>query len=554
MGVIINIKNLSVFFNKNNHSVCSLKEASLTLSKNKTTAIVGESGSGKTITALAIMGLLPNQANVEGEIIYHQLKQDINIASLSKKEISLIRGKKIAMIFQEPMTALNPLFTCGQQLIDVLRQHLKITKSAAKKKAIALFEKVELPSPFQIFDKYPHQLSGGQRQRVMIAMAISCNPDLLIADEPTTALDAKVQQGIMNLLKTLQQENSMSILLITHDLGLVRTFADDIAIMNKGHIVEYNNTRSIFENPQHDYTKSLLNCRLTITGKKQALIESNDEFNSIKAFNSNSSLKERIPALTVNNLSVIFEPKQNFWRRKKELTPTLDNISFQVFQNEILGIVGESGSGKSTIAKCIVQLIKPNYGEILFNNNLDVKTSQNNHNIQIVFQDPYSSLNPKLTVGEAIIEAMKINNFGKNNQIRKEKTEELLEMVGLSKADLDKYPHQFSGGQRQRICIARSLAVEPSFLIFDESISALDAFIQVQILKLIQQLKSTFNFSAIFISHDLPAVHFISDRILVLEKGKIVEINTADEILLNPQKNYTKSLVNASLGELNLQQ
>ena len=537
MGDLLDIQNLSVFFQQNKKSVCALDNLCITIRSNETMAIVGESGSGKTITALAIMGLLPQQTVVKGKIIFSPNKeQEINISGADKKTLQEINGKKISMIFQEPMTALNPLMTCGKQLTDVISQHLGLNKSSSQKKAIELFEKVELPLPQEIFKKYPHQISGGQRQRVMIAMAISCNPHLLIADEPTTALDTKVQHGIMLLLKKLQHENQMSILLITHDLGMVSGFADEIIIMKSGAIVEKGTVNKVFYNPQHDYTRNLLQCRIAIKQKKQP-----------------DSLENKAatiaPVLTVNNLTVEYPVERNFWGKIKSVRKAVDDLSFSVFNNEILGIVGESGCGKSTLAKCIVGLIQPNKGEINFTGKPITKKHASNQKIQMVFQDPYSSLHPKMTIEDALQEAMKVNNIGNNQQERADQSAELLSMVGLPVDFLKKYPHEFSGGQRQRIVLARALAADPKFLVFDESISALDAPIQQQILELIQKLKSKLNFSAIFISHDLAAVHQISDRILVMKEGKSIEIDSADSILFQAKEKYTQSLIDALPGQ-----
>jgi peptide/nickel transport system ATP-binding protein len=537
MGDLLDIQNLSVFFRQNKKSVCALDNLCLTIRSNETMAIVGESGSGKTITALAIMGLLPKQTIVKGKIIFSPNKeQEINILDAFKKNLSEIKGKKISMIFQEPMTALNPLMTCGKQLTDVISQHLGLNKTSSQKKAIELFEKVELPFPKEIFKKYPHQISGGQRQRVMIAMAISCNPHLLIADEPTTALDTKVQHDILLLLKKLQQENQMSILLITHDLGMVSGFADDVIIMRSGIVVENGTVKKVFNNPQHDYTRNLLECRIAIKQKK--LPDSSENTAATIA-----------PVLAANNLTVEYSVERNFWGKVKSVRKAVDDLSFSVFNNEILGIVGESGCGKSTLAKCVVGLIQPNKGEINFKGKQITKNHTCNQKIQMVFQDPYSSLHPKMTIEDALQEAMKVNNIGKNQQERADKSADLLSMVGLPVDFLKKYSHEFSGGQRQRIVLARALAVDPEFLVFDESISALDAPIQQQILELIQKLKSKLNFSAIFISHDLAAVHQISDRILVMKEGKSIEMDSADSIIFQAKDKYTQSLIDALPGQ-----
>lgn len=534
MSDLLHIQNLSVAFQSKNSMVLAIEDLSLSLKHNQTIAIIGESGSGKSITALAVLGLLPPNAKISGKIIFTPNQgQPTNLSSIDKKVLINTRGKKIAMIFQEPLTALNPLLTCGKQLTAVIRQHLQLTKVEAKKKALDLFEKVELPHPKELFNKYPHQLSGGQRQRVMIAMAISCNPDLLIADEPTTALDSKVQFGIMMLLKKLQNESQMGIIFITHDLGLVNHFADEIIIMKSGKMVEKGTIHQVFHHPKNEYTKKLLDCRITAKPKIQ---------NSKDIFASPNT----IPVFSVDNLSVAYPLNVNFWGKIKSLRTAVDGVSFEVKSNEILGIVGESGSGKSTIAKCVVGLTQPTKGKLFFNGfSLKDVSSSIKRKIQMVFQDPYSSLQPKLTIGDAIIEAMKVNGIGSNQRERMEKTNLLLSMVGLPNEFQQKFPHECSGGQRQRIVLARALAVEPEFLVFDESISALDAPIQRQILDLILQLKNKLNFSTIFISHDLVAVHHLCDRILVLREGKIVECDKADKIFFHPKDTYTKSLIEA---------
>ena len=534
MSDLLHIQNLSVAFQQKNSMVYAVEDLTFSIKHNQTTAIVGESGSGKSITAFALMGLLPPNANLTGKIIFWPNQENqIILSSADKKEINKIRGKKIAMIFQEPMTALNPLLTCGNQLTAVLRQHLQLTKDDAKQKAIALFEKVELPQPLELFYKYPHQISGGQRQRVMIAMAISCNPDLLIADEPTTALDTKVQFGIMMLLKKLQQENQMSVVLITHDLGLVGNFADEIIIMKSGAIVEKGTIPQIFHHPQDDYTKKLLDCRITAKPKN-------------KSGSGNAPSTKTKPVFAVSNLTIDYPLTFNFWGRMKSAKTAVNNVSFDVQKNEILGIVGESGSGKSTIAKCMVGLAKPTKGNLSINGTpLNEGNSVIKRKIQMVFQDPYSALHPKMTIGKAISEAMKVNGIGMNYRGRLEKINYLLSLVGLPAEFQQKYPHECSGGQRQRIVLARALAVEPEFLVFDESISALDAPLQKQILELIQELKIKLNFSAVFISHDLVAVHHLCDRILVLKEGKMIEYDDADKIFFHPTETYTQSLIKA---------
>ncbi len=559
---LLQFKNFSIQFSKNDISFDAVRNISFEIQKNNITAIVGESGSGKSVTAMSVLKLLPEYAKVSGNILFSEDgTTQMDIRNLEKKNINSIRGNKIGMVFQEPMTSLNPLMTCGNQVMEAIIQHKKLSKTEAKKRTIELFKKVELPNPDLIFKRYAHQISGGQKQRVMIAMAISCDPLLLIADEPTTALDVIVQKNIMALLKKLQQQNNMAVLLITHDLGLVADYADDLIVFYKGEIVESGMAVDILSNPSHAYTKGLISCRPSLgsKGKKLPVLEDFLSSTSSKIINDNSTTfesKKEIaaqPILSVENLEVLFPATKNIWGKTKTFHKALDDISFKVMQNEILGIVGESGSGKTTLGKAILQLIKPNSGNIFLKGKditqlyaKNVQTARKE--LQIVFQDPYGSLNPRLTIGDAITEPMKVHNLHHNDKSRKEKAMELLKQVKLEDKHFKRYPHQFSGGQRQRICIARALALEPSFLIFDESVSALDVSVQAQILNLINELKASLNFTSIFISHDLSVVHYISDRILVMKNGKIVEDGSADTIISRPIHDYTKQLISAIPG------
>jgi peptide/nickel transport system ATP-binding protein len=555
---LVQIKNLQIAFNQNGVEVPAVKNISLDIPKGKIIAIIGESGSGKSVTALSLLNLLPTQAAVKGEIIFSENGIDTqNFIGLSDCEFRKIRGNKIAMIFQEPMTSLNPLHKCGAQVMENLILHKKLTKQQAKAETLALFTKVELPNPTEMLDRYPHQLSGGQKQRVMIAMAMSCKPVLLIADEPTTALDVRVQKNVLKLLKKLQEENNMSILFITHDLQLVANIADEIAVMYKGEIVEQGNAKNILNNPQHNYTKALLGCLPTPKSKGKRLAVIND-FLEGKNENAEEQMQENIISpnviLEVKNLKVYYPTKRNFVGKVLDYYKAVDDVSFSVHKNEIVGLVGESGCGKTTLGRAILNLIKPTTGNIFYEEKDLAKLQKEDLRIlrkelQIVFQDPYGSLNPRISIGNAIAEPMQVHKLFSTQKQQNEKAVELLEQVNLPPDAMNRFPHQFSGGQRQRICIARALALNPNFLIFDESVSALDVSVQAQVLNLINELKAKYNFTAIFISHNFPVVHYISDRIMVMKNGKIIEEGSANEIIFNPKENYTKELLAAVPGE-----
>ncbi|MEP7165882.1 MAG: ABC transporter ATP-binding protein [Ferruginibacter sp.] len=559
MHPLLEIKKLHIDFVQDAIPVPAVKDISFTITRGKLTAIVGESGSGKSVTALSVLHLLPKQANFKGEILFSSNgEEQVALNALPGKEINKIRGNEIAMIFQEPMTSLNPVFTCGYQVMESLLQHLKLNRKEARQKTIELFRQVELPDPAAMIDRYPHQVSGGQKQRVMIAMAMSCNPDLLIADEPTTALDVRVQKNILDLIKKLQQQNNMSVLLITHDLGLVAEVADEIIVMYKGEIVEQGNAAGILKAPRHPYTKALLACRPAANAKGKKLKVLNDfleETENLVSINTGS--KQNIipadPVLSVMNLEVFFPAARNIFGKAKAVFKAVDDVSFDILAGEIVGLVGESGCGKTTLGRAILQLVKPTAGKIILAGRDITAMPLNelrNHrkDLQIIFQDPYGSLNPRISIGSAIQEALKVHQLYENNKLRKEMVIHMLEKVQLSPDHFKRYPHQFSGGQRQRICIARALALKPSFLIFDEAVSALDVSVQAGILNLISELKADMNFTSIFISHDLSVIHYISDRIMVMNKGKIIETGSAGDVYFHPKMDYTRQLIEAIPG------
>jgi peptide/nickel transport system ATP-binding protein len=557
---LLQIKNLCVDFITDSESVSAVKSISLEINKGETLAIVGESGSGKTVTSLSILQLLPLIAHYKGEILFSEdgVKQE-NLVKLPSKSLLKIRGNKISMVFQEPMTSLNPVKKCGEQVMEAIILHEKIKETVARQKTIDLFSQVKLPDPAAMLHRYPHQLSGGQKQRVMIAMAMSCNPSLLIADEPTTALDVTVQKKILELIKELQQKKQMGVIYITHDLGLVGEIADKVAVMYKGEIVEINEVEEIFTNPQHAYTKALISCRPSPSSKGKRLPVVSDFLNKANA-NANEpgldpfkkkyhqSIDSSNELLKVENLKVFFPVKKNFLGKILKEFKAVDDVSFSVFKGETLGLVGESGCGKTTLGRALIRLIQPTGGNIFFDKiNIahipDDQFRKMRKDIQIIFQDPYGSLNPRLTIGNAINEPMKIHNILPTEKQRKEKIMDLLQKVDLKSENFNRYPHEFSGGQRQRICIARALSLNPEFIICDESVSALDVSVQAQVLNLLNELKAELGFTTIFISHDLGVVHYICDRIMVMKSGKIEETGSADEIYFNPQSIYTQKLI-----------
>lgn len=565
MNSLLSIKDLTIQFSNDGELLTAVKNISIDVAPGEIVAIVGESGSGKSVTALSVLQLLPKQSVINGQILYQQNENvPIDLLQLSANKISAIRGNHIAMIFQEPMTSLNPVLTCGHQVMEAIQVHQKISTRAAREKTVALFASVKLPDPATIINRYPHQLSGGQKQRVMIAMAMCCNPFLLIADEPTTALDVTVQKTILELIKELQHQNNMAVIFITHDLGIVADIADKIVVMYKAEIVEQGNTNEIFRSPKHPYTKALLAC--TPAGKpkgKRLPVVSDFMGEAVLTDNHSSALsdqsqvaevKEDSTVLSVKNLHVSFPIKKNLFGRATQFFKAVDDVSFTVQKGETIGLVGESGCGKTTLGRTILQLISPTSGEIILNGKDISKLSSSvlrpmRKDLQIVFQDPYSSLNPRITIGNAILEPLKVHGLFTTNQQRREKVISLLEKVSLPADHFNRYPHQFSGGQRQRICIARALVLDPAFLIFDEMVSALDVSVQAQILNLLNDLRKEFGFTSIFISHDLSVVHYCCNRILVMHKGKIVEEGEAGQVYKHPQNEYTQQLINAIPGK-----
>lgn len=567
-NLLLQIRDLSVGFQTGEAQqlLQAVDSINLYIRPGKTLGIVGESGSGKSVTALSVLGLLADSAVVgSGEILFTEKSgKTLDLLKISSKEIRHIRGNQIGMIFQEPMTSLNPVMKCGKQVAESMMIHLGYSFKQAKQRTLELFNEVLLPRPESIFNSYPHQISGGQKQRVMIAMAVACNPALLIADEPTTALDVTVQKSILALMKSLQQKYRMGILYISHDLGVVAEIADDVAVMYKGRIVETGAVGNVFRHPEHPYTKGLIACRPRMYGRPEKLPVvadflnapgSENDFNTVEITpGMRTAQHQRLyssePLVSVENLKVYFEENSSLLNFQKRYIKAVDGVSFEVFPGETLGLVGESGSGKTTLGRALLRLIKVSEGHVRFKGcNLHetppAQLRALRRNMQIIFQDPYSSLNPRITIGEAIAEPMKVHGLYASARERKTKATALLERVGLKPEHYHRYPHEFSGGQRQRICIARALALNPQFIICDESVSALDVSIQAQVLNLLNELKKDFGFTYIFISHDLSVVRYMSDRMMVMRNGKIVEIGEADALVANPGSDYTRSLIAA---------
>ncbi len=550
--VLLRIEDLHIGFKGENGINRAVNGVTLNIEKGGSLGLVGESGSGKSVTALSVMGLLSPNAFVERGNIYFG---DVDLLTLPQEGLRKFRGNKIGMIFQEPMSALNPVQRCGNQVLESILTHQKMKKKEAKARVISLFEKVMLPRPDKIFKAYPHEISGGQKQRVMIAMAIANNPDLLIADEPTTALDVSVQKDILELISVLQKDTGMAVLFISHDLAVVAKVAQRIAVMYKGEIVEENSAEEIFDNPEHPYTKGLIACRPSLHGRPEVL-PTVDDFIQGKNTGGNVAQREKIDykhtplLLKVENLRKSFPLKRSITGKVTQALQAVNNVSFEVYRGETLGLVGESGCGKTTLGRSLLRLIEPDGGHIFFDQkDLTLlnrrELVKKRKEINIVFQDPYSSLNPRMSIGRAIMEPMIVHKRYKNNKIRREKTIWLLEKTGLKPEHFNRYPHEFSGGQRQRIVIARALALQPRFIVCDEPVSALDVSVQAMVLNLLNGLKKEFGFTYIFISHDLAVVRFMSDRIMVMKDGTIVETGDADELFFHPKHPYTKMLIDS---------
>jgi peptide/nickel transport system ATP-binding protein len=577
MPPLLSIHNLTIGFQTQAALLPGVQGIDLRVERGEIVALVGESGSGKSITSLSILRLLPSPPAryLSGEILFTgEDGHCIDLLKQSPEQMQQIRGRQIAMIFQEPMSSLNPVFTCGAQVMEAIRIHSRISPAEAKQKTIRLFEKVKLPDPEGIFDRYPHTLSGGQRQRVMIAMAMSGNPSLLICDEPTTALDVTVQKTILQLIRELQRTENMGVIFITHDLGVVAEIADRALVLYKGAVVEEGSVRELFTHPSHPYTKGLLNCRPVLHKKGERLPVVSDFMQMDDApsqpvppaasaapqpANSSPPASPQIPMavalpasprplVEVQNLCVWYPARKTLFGRTLEYTKAVNDVSFTIYEGETLGLVGESGCGKTTLGRALLRLADPHSGRILLSGK-DLASSQPaelkqlRQQIQIIFQDPYSSLNPVMTIGAAIAEPMKVFRPEADRHQRRRRVEELLEKVSLKKEHFDRYPHEFSGGQRQRIVIARALTLNPSFIVCDESVSALDVSVQAQVLNLLNDLKKEFGFTVVFISHDLSVVRYISDRILVMNKGKIEEAGDAEQIYSHPRQEYTRQLI-----------
>ena len=575
---ILSVQNLAIQFTTEEGIYDAVKGISFEIPRGKIVGIVGESGSGKSVTSLAIMRLLAAQnTKVNGKILFHTPTETIDILGIPGSQMTNIRGNKIAMIFQEPMTSLNPVHTCGAQVTEAIQRHKGLAKSEAKQKTIELFTEVQLPNPALLYDRYPHEISGGQKQRVLIAMALSCDPALLIADEPTTALDVTVQKNIIELLKRIRDERNMSMIFISHDLGVISEIADEVMVMYRGNILEHKSVSAIFKQPENPYTVGLLACKPNMNLQLKRLptvsdfMNHQDEKKSLATQNlkeiiatyaiSTEEIKKRrdliysqTPILSVQNLAKWYPIKKGIFAKAKNFFKAVDEVSFEIYPGETLGLVGESGCGKTTLGRCLLRLIEPTSGDINYQNialtSLSAKKLRSlRRELQIVFQDPYSALNPRFTIGDAIMEPMQVHGIHANKEERNNKTIELLEQVGLSADFFNRYPHEFSGGQRQRICIARALALQPKVIICDESVSALDVSVQAQVLNLLSDLQEKFQLSYLFISHDLSVVKHFSDRMLVMNAGKIVESGFPEEIYHHPQQAYTQKLIDAIPGK-----
>lgn len=544
---ILEVNHLNTSFKSGNAETKAVIDLSFDLYPGEILGIVGESGSGKSVSVLSLMKLLPqNRIVSKGQILFKG--EEIN--ALSEEEIRSYRGKKMAMIFQEPMSSLNPTMKLGKQVAEMLELHSDLSKSEIKEKVLELFTKVKLPNPLRLYDAYPHQASGGQLQRVMIAMAISVNPDILIADEPTTALDVTVQKEILELIKSIQVESGTATIFISHDLSLIKEICDRVIVMYKGSVIESGSVKEIFENPQQAYTKGLIACRPQQNFQLNRLPTVEDFLNGIVSIEPKKlRIRSEEKILEVKHIKKYFPAKKNWLGKVIEYTKAVDDVSFSIRKGEILGLVGESGCGKSTLGKIVSRLLSPDEGEITFEGKVVTSLSGSElrefrKSVQMIFQDPYGSLNPRMKVGASIMEPMLSHKLASKFDA-KEKVVQLLEQTGLKAEHFDRYPHQFSGGQRQRISIARALSLSPKLLVCDESISALDVSVQAQIINLLLDLRDRIGVTILFIAHDLAAVRFISDQVAVMYDGKIVEMGKSEIVYNNPQNNYTKKLLSA---------
>ncbi len=553
---ILEVKNLSVAFG--GHTV--VEDLNYTLQRGKTLGIVGESGSGKSVSSLALMGLLPKQASVCGHAWLSDESDKSDLLTLDEAGFRAIRGRRISMIFQEPMTSLNPVQKCGDQVLEMMNSlspnPSPKKRAEQKERVIELFKEVLLPRPEKIFDSYPHEISGGQKQRVMIAMALVNEPDIIIADEPTTALDVTVQKTILDLLRELQQRRNISIIFITHDLGVISQIADDILVMYRGHMVEQGPATEILHHPKQPYTQGLLACRPPMDSHPRRLPTVEDYLNNnpepqVLPEHPEHPEHPEAPLITVKDLTVEYTLKRNIFGRPLQTLKGVDGISFDIMEGETLGLVGESGCGKSTLGRAMLRLIDHSAGNISYRGrSLDTLSAKEMRalrpKLQIIFQDPYSSLNPRITIGEAIAEPLRVHRRKPELQERPEEhVRTLMQQVGLSPDWYSRYPHELSGGQRQRVCIARALILQPELVVCDESVSALDVSVQAQVLNLLNDLKEQYRFTYLFITHDLSVVHYMADRIMVMQKGKVVESGTPDDLFHNPQTEYTRTLIDA---------
>jgi peptide/nickel transport system ATP-binding protein len=557
---LLSVRNLTVEFHTDEAKTRAVNNVSFDIPNGKTIGIVGESGSGKSVTSLAVMGLLQKPAAkvLNGEIFF----EGQDLLKISQNEMRALRGNQISMIFQEPMTSLNPVFKVGDQIAETLKLHTQMNSKQSWEKAVDLMNEVGIPNPNLSAHKYPHEMSGGQKQRVMIAMAISCNPKLLIADEPTTALDVTIQKQVLELLLKLQQNYKMSMMFITHDLGVIGDIADDVVVMYRSNVVEKNHADSIFSSPMHPYTKGLLSCRPKLGANPKRLLTVSDFMNEkgeeikvdpvkVEIFEKSSAAPslQNETILEVKNLTTQFPIKGGLFGRTIDYFKAVNDVSFTLKKGKTFGLVGESGCGKTTLGRSLLRLIEPSSGQIIFQgkditNISGTELQALRKKMQIIFQDPYSSLNPRMTVEEILTEPLDIHKIGSKSD-RQNMAKELMNRVGLSISQIHRYPHEFSGGQRQRICIARALVLKPEFIVCDESVSALDVSIQAQVLNLLLDLQDELGLTYIFISHDLSVVNFISDEVAVMNAGRIVERGSASEIYKNPKETYTKTLLSA---------